>query len=149
MGARIMSLQEPDKKMSKSESENDFNVIRLLEEPETTMKKFKRAVTDSENEIRFDPTAKPGVSNLLMIYACVTGKDIPECEKEFSGSGYGTLKNTVGEAVVEMLRPIKKRYNDLTLDALYLDERIKANAGKAKAQAQVMISNVKKAIGLP
>ena len=95
-GAKIMSLQEPEKKMSKSD-DNENAFIALLDAPEVIARKMKRAVTDSDGEIRFSED-KPGVSNLLTIYSAITGKSIADCEKEFAGQGYGTLKQTVTDA---------------------------------------------------
>lgn len=111
-GARIMGLDHPEKKMSKSAA-SDANYVTLLEHPDSILKKFKRAVTDSENEIRFDPETKPGVSNLLSILSVLTGKDIPSLEKEYDGRGYGHLKIDTAEAVIQELRPLQERYTRL------------------------------------
>ena len=150
VGARVMSLQEPDKKMSKSESSNKNNVVYLLDKPDIVMKKFKRATTDSFNQIRHNPEEQPGVSNLLAIYACVSNRTIEECVREFAdGHGYGQLKTRVGEAVVAVLEPIQKRYEKLKADPIYIDGVIKDNAKKANAMAQDTLSTVKDAIGFP
>ena len=107
VGARVMALQEPTKKMSKSD-ENQNNIITLMDDPKVIMNKMKRAMTDSDTEVRF-AEEKPGISNLLSIYCAVTGKTIAESEKEFAGVGYGTFKTAVGEAVVAELEPVQKR----------------------------------------
>jgi tryptophanyl-tRNA synthetase len=148
-GARIMSLQTPETKMSKSEAENENNVIRLLDEPETIMSKFKRAVTDSGGEVRYAPEEKPGVSNLLTIYASVSNKTVADCEKEFTGMGYGQFKKAVGEATVELLKPVRSRYEELSADTGYLNGVIAAGAQKAREMAAATITAVKRAIGYP
>jgi len=147
-GARIMSLQEPDKKMSKSD-ENAGNVIYLLDEPKAILKKCKRAVTDSGTEIRYNPVEQPGVSNLLTIYACATNRTIEECLPEFDGMGYGALKTRVGEAVVEMLAPYQKRYAELRADTAYIDSVVKQGAERAGEMACSTLAAVKRAIGFP
>jgi tryptophanyl-tRNA synthetase len=149
VGARIMSLQEPGKMMSKSESENEANVIRLLDEPDIIMKKFKRAVTDSDGQICYAPDEKPGISNLLTIYACVTGKTLPESEADFNGAGYGAFKTAVGEAVTGLLAPVRKRFNELMADKDYLDGIIATNALKAQTLAEPTLRKVKETIGFP
>ena len=150
VGARIMGLQDPTSKMSKSESENDNNLVYLLDDPSVIIKKFKRAMTDSLNEIRYDPQNQPGVSSLLTIYACATGLSIQESEAAFaSASGYGQLKNQVGEAVVAMLEPFQKRYKELKSDPVYIDNIIKNNAERANIMAQETLASVKGAIGFP
>ena len=149
-GARVMSLQEPDKKMSKSESENENNVIYLLDTPDVIVKKFKKAMTDSLNKICYDPVNQPGVSNLLTIYACATGRTPQECATEFADApGYGHLKTRVGESVVEMLAPVQKRYAELKSNPDYIDKIIKDNAGRASAIARGTLEMVKDAIGFP
>jgi len=112
VGARIMGLQDPTAKMSKS-SPNELDKILLTDSPEDIRKKFKKAVTDSENKVRFDREAKPGVSNLMAIYGIIKNKSMEVIEKEFDGEGYGTFKTAVAEAVVERLEPLQKRYNEL------------------------------------
>ena len=148
VGAKIMGLQNPENKMSKSESENENDLILLSDSPDAIIKKFKRAVTDSDNEIRFAPE-KPGISNLLTIYACCTGKTLPQSEAEFSGCGYGQFKMRVGEAVVEMLKPYRDTFDKLMADSAYLDKIIAEGAAKARAMAEPMLLNVKQAIGYP
>ena len=150
VGARIMSLQEPDKKMSKSESENINNVIYLLDGPDAIMKKFKRAKTDSLNKICYNEEEQPGLANLLTIYACATGQTIQDSVKELADSpGYGHVKTKVGESVVAMLEPFQKRYRELEEDPGYIDTLIKNNAQRANAIAQETLVTVKDAVGFP
>ena len=147
VGARVMALQDPTKKMSKSD-ENKNNTIAILDDPAVIMNKVKRAVTDSENEVRF-AEEKPGISNLLSIYSGVTGKTIAEAEKEFAGVGYGAFKNAVGEAVVAKLEPIQKNFKDLQNNKDYLDAIIKEGTQKAERIANRTLDKVQKKIGFP
>ena len=119
-GAKIMSLQEPTKKMSKSD-ENVNATIMLLDDRDTIIRKFKRAVTDSEAEIRYGED-KPGISNLMDIYGCVTGKSHDEITAEFAGKGYGDFKLAVGESVADELAPLQKRYEELVKDKAYIEQ---------------------------
>ena len=119
VGARVMSLTSPEKKMSKSD-ENVNGCVHLLDAPEVIMKKFKRAVTDSEAKVRY-AEGKDGVNNLMAIYSAVTGLSYEQIEKDFDGKGYGDFKTAVGEAVVEELRPIRERYEKLVADKAYLE----------------------------
>ena len=119
VGAKIMSLQDPTKKMSKSDPEETF--ISLLDDADTIRRKIKRAVTDSDGEIRFDPENKPGVSNLLSIMSALGAGDVETLAAEMAGKGYGDFKTAVGEAVVEELRPIRERYEKLVADKAYLE----------------------------
>ncbi|SJZ70917.1 tryptophan--tRNA ligase [Garciella nitratireducens] len=146
-GARIMSLQEPEKKMSKSD-ENENGFIMLLEEPSMIMKKIKRAVTDSENEVRYDRENKAGISNLMEIYSSLTEKSFEEIENEFKGIGYGEFKIAVGEAVIKELDPIQKRFKELSSDKAYVEKLIQEGAQKAEALAYKTLRKVKKKIGL-
>lgn len=118
-GARVMSLQDPTRKMSKSD-ENVNGCVHLLDTPEVIMKKFKRAVTDSEAKVRY-AEGKDGVNNLMAIYSAVTGLSYEQIERDFDGKGYGDFKAAVGEAVVEELRPIRERYEKLVADKAYLE----------------------------
>jgi tryptophanyl-tRNA synthetase len=147
VGARIMSLQDPGSKMSKSD-ENANSYILLLDPPETIMRKFKRAVTDSEAVIRYDVKNKPGVSNLMSIYSSVTGKTLEQIENEFEGKGYGDFKTAVGEAVVETLRPIQEEYNKLMESKDYLQDLMKKGAEAAGRIAGKTLSKVYRKIGL-
>jgi len=146
-GARIMSLQDPTKKMSKSD-ENPNASIFLLDDTDTIIRKFKRAVTDSDNEIRYSEE-KPGISNLIEIYSIAAGKTIEETEKEFEGKGYGEFKLAVGEAVANMLKPIQTRFEELSKDKAYIDTIIKNNAEKAEYYANKTLRKVQKKVGFP
>ncbi len=146
-GARIMSLQEPGKKMSKSD-ENPNATVLLLDDKDTIIRKFKRAVTDSETEVRYDEEQKPGVSNLMTIYSCVTSKSYDEIEAEFSGKGYGDFKMAVGEAVANELAPLQARYTELMADKTYIDARIKENDEKAYYFSNKTLRKVHKKVGL-
>lgn len=147
VGARVMALQEPTKKMSKSD-ENQNNIITLMDDPKVIMNKMKRAMTDSDTEVRF-AEEKPGISNLLNIYCAVTGKTIAEAEKEFAGVGYGTFKTAVGEAVVAELEPVQKRVKELEANKDYLDAIIKSGAEKASRLADRTLTKVQKKVGFP
>ena len=144
-GARVMSLQDPTKKMSKSD-ENANSFITVLDDPDTIMRKFKRAVTDSEACVRF-AEGKDGVNNLMGIYSSITGRSMEEIEREFDGKGYGDFKPTVAEAVIEELRPIQERYRNLIADKAYLEQCYRENAPKAQAIARRTLSKVMKKIG--
>ncbi|MCI1959888.1 MAG: tryptophan--tRNA ligase [Clostridia bacterium] len=146
VGARIMALQDPTKKMSKSD-ENKNNTIAVMDDPKVIMNKFKKAITDSENDVHYDPENKPGVSNLLGIYSAVTGKTIEECEKEFANCGYGNFKTSVGEAVVANLEPIQKKFADLQNNKDYIESIIKKNTERASAIATKTLSKVRKKVG--
>ena len=145
-GARVMSLNQPDTKMSKSIPEG---CVFLMEKPEDILRKFKRAITDSDTErcVRFDPQAKPGVSNLMQIYSAVTGKSFETIEAEFDGKGYGAFKPAVGEAVVELLRPIREETERLLADKGYLESVYRAGAEKASYVAEKTLRKVYKKVG--
>ncbi len=147
-GARIMSLQDPSKKMSKSD-DNPNNVIRLLEDPKSILKKLKRAVTDSDNPpvIAYDWDKKPGVSNLLELMSASTGQSVEDLVEHFKGQMYGTFKTEVAEAVVAMVEPIQKRYVELRSDEGYLKEVLKHGAEKAAERAQKTLDDVYKKVG--
>ena len=147
VGARIMSLQEPTKKMSKSD-ENKNNTILLMDEPAVIMNKVKRAMTDSGSEIRHGED-KPGITNLLNIYCACTGKTMEEAEREFDGAGYGAFKTAVGEAVVAELEPVQKRVKELEKNKDYLDEVIKYGAERAGKLAARTLTKVQKKVGFP
>jgi len=144
-GAKIMSLQEPDKKMSKSD-ENENAVVRILDDRDTIIRKFKRAVTDSESEIRMSDD-KPGVSNLITIYSCFTGKTVSEIEKEFEGRGYGEFKLAVGEACANRLAPVQEEYRRILADKAYLESVMKKGAEEAAYYARKTLSKVRRKIG--
>lgn len=144
--AKVMSLQEPTRKMSKSD-ENVNATIMLLDDKDTIIRKFKRAVTDSETEVRYGED-KPGISNLMDIYGCVTGKTNDEITAEFVGKGYGDFKLAVGEAVADELAPLQKRYEELLKDKAYIENCIKENDAKAAYFANKTLRKVHKKIGL-
>ncbi|MCI5492860.1 MAG: tryptophan--tRNA ligase [Lachnospiraceae bacterium] len=146
-GAKIMSLQNPEKKMSKSD-ENPNASIYLMDDPDTIIRKFKRAVTDSMAQIVYS-NEQPGVKNLLDIYCACTGKTPDEAVREFDGKGYGDLKLAVGESVVSVLRPLQERYADLSKDKAYIDGIIKENAEKANYYATKTLRKVQKKVGFP
>ena len=148
VGARIMSLTNPAAKMSKSES-GDTGRVTLMDDPNVIMKQFKRAVTDSDTEkcVRYDPENKPGVANLMTIYATVTGRSFAEIEREFDGQGYGRFKPAVGEAVVELLRPIQEETRRILADKAYLEGVYRAGAEKASYVAERTLRKVYKKIG--
>ena len=145
-GARVMSLNQPETKMSKSIPEG---CVFLLEKPEDIMRKFKRAVTDSDTErcVCYDRENKPGVSNLMSIYSAVTGKSYEEIEAEFEGKGYGAFKPVVGETVVELLRPIREETQRLLADKAYLESVYRAGAEKAAYVAEKTLRKVYKKVG--
>ena len=147
-GARIMSLQEPEKKMSKSDV-NPNNFIGLLEDPKKLTKKIKRAVTDSDEQanIYFNPQEKPGVSNLLSLLSLSTGKSVKELEPEYTDKMYGHLKGDVADAVVALLEPIQARYAEIRADRAYLDDVMRQGAEKASARAAETLAKVYKAVG--
>ena len=146
VGARVMSLSTPDSKMSKSQPEG---CVFLMDRPEDVARKFKRAVTDSDTErcVRHDPAAKPGVSNLIQIYAAATGKSYEDIEAEFEGQGYGKFKPAVGEAVVETLRPIREETERLLADKAYLEGVYRAGAERAAYVAEKTLRKVYKKVG--
>lgn len=148
VGAKIMSLQDPLKKMSKSDEDNNAS-ISLIDDPDAIIRKFKRAVTDSDATIRFDQEAKPGISNLMTIYSAITGMSMEAIQNEFEGKGYGDFKMRVGEAVVEELRPLHKRFEELSKDKAYIDSIIKKNADTANYLATKTLRKVQKKVGFP
>lgn len=145
-GAKIMSLQEPGKKMSKSDTNANATIL-LLDDTDTIIRKFKRAVTDSESEVRY-AEEKPGISNLMDIYSAVTGKTYEEIEKEFAGKGYGDFKLAVGETVANHLKPLQERYEQLMKDKAYIESMIKQNDEKAAYYANKTLRKVQKKVGL-
>ena len=146
VGARIRSLANPEAKMSKSEND-DPGRVTLMDSPDTIMRLFKRAVTDCDACVRYDPENKKGVSNLMTIYAACSGKSFPEIEAEFEGRGYGDFKLAVGEAVVELLRPIREEASRLLMDRSYLETVCKNGAEKAEYIANKTLRKVYKKVG--
>jgi tryptophanyl-tRNA synthetase len=145
-GARIMSLQDPTKKMSKSDP-NSKAFITLLDEPKVIEKKIKSAVTDSEGIIRYDRDAKPGISNLLSIYSVLGNISIQELEEKYAGKGYGEFKQDLAEVIIKELKPIQQRYAEL-IDSDELDEILDHGAEKANKVASKMLQKMKNAMGL-
>ena len=145
-GARVMSLTAPESKMSKSIPEG---CVFLMEKPEDIARKFKRAMSDSDTEhcVRFDPENKPGVANLMSIYSAVTGRTYDEIEQEFAGKGYGVFKSAVGDAVIELLRPIREEAVRLLADKAYLESVYRAGAEKASYVAEKTLRKVYKKVG--
>lgn len=144
-GAKIMSLQEPTKKMSKSD-ENSNAWIAILDTHDDIIRKFKRAVTDSDSCVRYDKD-KPGISNLITIYSCTTGKSFDEIEKEFDGVGYGTFKEAVGECVSAKLAPVQIKFAELIKDKEYLEKCYKESAEKALYISNKTLNKVMKKVG--
>jgi tryptophanyl-tRNA synthetase len=145
VGARVMDLQDPTSKMSKS-SESDSGCVYLLDSAEAIMKKFKRAVTDSDNEVFYDREKKPGVSNLLDILSSVTGTTQRALAEQYSQ--YGKLKSDCGDAVVSMLQPIQVKYADLIADPAQLGEMLSVGSLRAETIAQKTLQRVHQAIGM-
>ena len=147
VGARVMSLGTPTNKMSKSDPNG---CVFFMDPPDVIAKKFKRAVTDCdiENCVRYAPAEKPGVANLMSIYSSVTGKTFEEIEREFAGQGYGAFKPAVGEAVIDMLRPLQDETNRILKDKAYLESVYKEGAAKASYIANKTMRKVKKKVGL-
>lgn len=148
VGARIKGLQEPTKKMSKSQTDNDNNVIYMLDEPNVIANKIKRSVTDSDNTVKYSEE-KPGISNLLNIYCTITGKTVEEAENEFEGKGYGYFKSAVADVVLSEITPIQEKYKKLSTDKTYIDSVIKNGAEKAEYIANKTLRKVQKKIGFP
>ncbi len=146
IGARIMSLTDPTKKMSKSDP-NPKSFITLLDDAKTIEKKIKSAVTDSEGTIRYDKEAKPGISNLLNIYSILSGQPIDELERQYEGKGYGVFKSDLAQVVIETLQPIQERYYHW-LESEALDRALDAGAEKANRVASEMVRKMEQAMGL-
>ena len=144
-GKKIMSLAEPTKKMSKSD-ENPNAVVYILDDRDTILRKFKRAVTDSDTAVRY-AEGKDGVNNLMTIYACFTGKSMTEIEKEFDGRGYGEFKAAVGEVTADVLAPVQARFSELLSDKAYLEAQMKKGAEEAAYYARKTLSKVQRKIG--
>ena len=145
MGARIMSLGNPENKMSKSDPDG---CVFLMDKPEDIMRKFKRAVTDCETAVKYDKENKAGISNLLTIYCAATGKTLQEAEAEFEGQGYGVFKPAVGDAVIETLRPIREEAERILADKAYLKQVYTDGAMKASSVARKTLRKVYKRVGL-
>ena len=146
VGAKIMGLQNPTKKMSKSDTDNENNVIYLLDDLKVISNKIKRSVTDSDNEIRYSDD-KPGIKNLLNIYCAITNKTIKEAESYFSNFGYGSFKEAVAEVVIEEIREVQQRFNEILSDKQLLENIIKEGAEKASYLSNKTLRKVKKKVG--
>ena len=146
-GARVFSLQDPTAKMSKSDPDPNA-AVSIIEDPDSIMRKFRRAVTDSDSVVRYDPELKPGVSNLMTIMSEMGGMSIEEIEKNYSDKGYAAFKSACAEAVIERLRPVRERYASLTTDKEYLADIAKEGAVRASAIARRTMSKVKRKVGL-
>jgi tryptophanyl-tRNA synthetase len=147
VGARIMDLQQPNAKMSTS-AESPLGTLHVLEDPAVLTKRIKTAVTDSDTEIRYDPVAKPGVSNLLQILAATTDRPIASVEAELDGSGYGKLKSAVADAVVEFVRPLQERFRELERDPAEVARIMAEGAERAEGIAAGVLARVREAVGL-
>lgn len=147
MGARIMSLQEPEKKMSKSD-ENDKNFVSIIDDSKKIEKKIKGAATDSGTEIKFDPENKAGISNLMTIYSVLSGKTTEQIEKDYEGKMYGHLKVDLADIVVQTLKPVREKYDDLMKNKDYLDTLMKSGAERAQVRARSTLDTVYKTVGL-
>jgi tryptophanyl-tRNA synthetase len=147
VGARIMDLQEPAKKMSKSE-ESPQGTVLVLDPPQVVAKKIKSAVTDSGKEVRHDRESKPGIANLIEIYGAVTGTSIAEVERTFDGQGYGAFKGAVADATVDYLRPVQERFASLAADPGEVDRRLGLGADIAEAKAEEVLGRALRAAGL-
>jgi tryptophanyl-tRNA synthetase len=146
VGARIMSLIDPTGKMSKSDP--DETVIALMDKPDIVLKKLKRAVTDSENAVRYDIKNKPGVSNLMTIMSALTGMGFDDIEKTYGARGYGVFKAAVADAIIATLEPIQEKYSSLIVDKAYLNDVMTNSARRAAEMADATMRNVRKKIGL-
>lgn len=146
-GARIYDLQDPTSKMSKS-AESEAGIVWALDDPDVTRKKIMRAVTDTENEIRFDRTNKPGISNLLTLFCALTKTSVEEAHNEFAGTGYGGFKTAVADAVTETFAPIRTKTHQLLQDRHELERLLSNNADKASEIAETTLQTVHERIGL-
>lgn len=147
MGARVMSLQDPEKKMSKSD-ENDKNFVSIIDDAKKIEKKIKGATTDSGSEIVYDPENKAGLANLMTIYSVLSNKTTAEIEKDYAGKMYGHLKVDLAELVVETLRPVREEYDKLMKNKDYLDQLMKSGASRAQERSRKTLENVYKSVGL-
>ena len=145
VGARVMSLQEPTRKMSKSDPEDTY--IAILDKPEIIRKKMRRAVTDCDNSVIYDPENKPGVSNLMSIMSALTGMSMDAISAEYDGKGYGRFKDAVADSVIAALEPIQQRYDEISADKAYLQEVLQSGAERASHLAHKTMLKVRKKIG--
>lgn len=147
MGARVMSLQDPEKKMSKSD-ENEKNYVAIIDDARKIEKKIKSSTTDSGTEIKFDPDNKAGLSNLMTIYSALSGKTTDQLEKEYEGKMYGHLKGDLADLVVETLKPVREKYDDLMKNKDHLDLLMNQGAERAQVRARETLDKVYKSVGL-
>jgi tryptophanyl-tRNA synthetase len=147
VGARIMDLRRPMSKMSKS-SASDAGTIFLLDKPEAIRRKFSQAVTDLHTEVKYDPSQQPGISNLLSILGAAIGKAPESLASEYSGSGYGDLKRMAADAVIELLRPVQRRYAELTQDRHEIERQLMLGAVKAREVSTHTLGEAQRAMGL-
>jgi tryptophanyl-tRNA synthetase len=145
--AKIMDLQEPTAKMSKTGS-SEKGILELMEDPGRLARKIRSAVTDTGSEVRYDPETKPGVSNLLVIHSVLSGTSLGDLEEEFAGRGYGDLKKAVGEIVVDAVTPFRERMTELLDDPAELDRILARGAERAAVVADATMSRVRAAVGL-
>jgi tryptophanyl-tRNA synthetase len=145
-GGRVMNLQEPDVKMSKSRGAESGTVL-MLDPPETIRKKVKSAVTDSGSDVRYDPDEKPGISNLIELLTVMTGESIKDVESRYDGSGYGQFKQDVGDAIVTVLEPIQARYGELRSDPAELQRLLDLGADKARASSGPTLAQMYERMG--
>jgi len=146
VGARIRSLQDPERKMSKSDPEDTY--IAILDEPGVIRRKLRRAQTDSENSIVYDPENKPGITNLMSILSAMTGDSLDAISAQYNGRGYGVFKDAVADAVIAELQPIQERYKQISSDKAYLNEVMTKNAERARGLAQRTLLKVRRRVGL-
>ena len=146
VGARIRSLQDPERKMSKSDPEDTY--IAILDEPNVIRKKLRRAQTDSGNSIVYDTENKPGISNLMSILSAITGESMDAIGAQYDGKGYGVFKDAVADAVIAELEPIQKRYKEIVSDKAYLNQVMTTNAERARALSQKTLLKVRRKVGL-
>ena len=146
VGSRIMSLQEPTRKMSKSDPEDTY--IAILDKPEIIRKKIRRAVTDSDNSVVFDPENKPGVANLMSIMSALSGRSMDEISADYDGHGYGKFKDAVADCVISALEPIQSEYDRISADKAYLQQVMDSGRERASALAHRTMLKVRKKVGL-
>ena len=146
VGARVMSLQEPTRKMSKSDPEETY--IAILDKPDVIRKKIRRAVTDCESVVAYDPENRPGVANLMSILSALTGKDMDAIAAEFDGQGYGKFKDAVADAVIAVLEPIQNEYDRISADKAYLQQVMDSGRERAAAIAHRTMLKVRKKLGI-
>jgi tryptophanyl-tRNA synthetase len=146
VGARVISLQEPTRKMSKSDPEETY--IAILDKPDVIRKKIRRAVTDCDSAIRFDPEEKPGVANLMSIMSALTGRGMDDIANEYDGQGYGKFKDAVADSVIAALEPIQTEYERISADKAYLQQVMDSGRDRASAIAHRTMLKVRKKLGI-